>query len=114
MTVIRTMRTGGIYALISAIVISGCSIGARLPHENFREVYGGKVGKSIDDPSLLVGNYPKREVGSRTLSNGNLEKGFDMENPWGHCRIYYEVNPQSRIIIAWRFEGSDEACAVPP
>ena len=114
MTVIRTMRTGGVFALICAVVISGCSLGAGMSQDNFREIYSGKVGRSIDDPSLLVGNYPKKEVGSRTLPNGNIEMEFDMENPGGQCRIFYEVDPQSRIIVAWRFEGGDEACAVPP
>lgn len=100
--------------VLYSISIISCAIGANWPHENFKAIYSGKIGESIDNPELLAGGYPKKKVGSRNLPNGNIETEYRMKNPWGVCRIYYEVNPATRIIVGWRYDGTTKACSNPP
>lgn len=101
-------------AFVFTMLVASCAIGSGWPHENFKEIYGGKVGENADDPNLLAGGYPKKKVGSTYLPNGNIEVHYVMDNPWGQCDIFYEVNSETRVIVSWRYQGSHEACSIPP
>lgn len=100
--------------VMCAMLITSCAIGISWPHENFKEIYGGNVGKNIDDPSVLAGGYPKEKVGSRNMVNGNMEISYRLKNPWGVCYLFYEVDPKTRVIVDWRYEGANETCVAPP
>lgn len=89
-------------------MVSSCA--ALSPHENFKGHMRGNVGKKIDGPSTLWVK-PDRYVGTRQLSNGNTEKEYKLR---GTCRYFFEFNPETRVIVGWRFEGSEKDCAIVP
>ncbi len=33
-----------------------------------------------------------------------------MRNQQNECRVYYEYNPSTNIVLRWRFEGSEMDC----
>ena len=73
--------------------------GAFISHRN------NEVGRKIEEvkSSLSVKSY----TDGRFLPNGNLEYGFRAR---GTCRVYYEVDPKTRIIVNWRWEGLQKHC----
>lgn len=97
--------------LVAACFLQAC---AGIPHDNFKEIYGGKVGKHIDDPNLVNGGYPAKKVRSHALTSGLVETLYEIQNPWGRCLVFFKSNPSTGIIEAWRFEGSDKECSIPP
>ncbi len=74
-------------------------------------VFGQSVGKSIDDQLRLNNAYPDRLIASKTLGNGNVENEYRW---YGDCRYFYEFNPGTRVIVSWRFEGSQSECRLNP
>ena len=90
---------------------SACSIGAQWPYNNFNKIYSHQVGKSLDASSL----YERRKIGSRTLPSGNIETEYlHGKGRRGICRVFYEIDPKTRIIVGWRYEGDEKACAISP
>lgn len=67
------------------------------------------VGRNIDDPNT---NWVRSEnlIGNRVLSNGNIENKY---RDRGACRYFFEVNPKTHIIVAWRLEGEQD-CKLNP
>ena len=55
------------------------------------------VGRSIDDFSYL------QTKSSRQLPNGNIENEYWL----GPCPVFYEFDPETRIIVDWWFEEND-------
>ena len=98
------------------MLLMSCAIGASWPHENFLSTYRYYVGKSVDDPTISIA--PQNTVGRRTLPNGNIEIEYlhvkNAYGRYGHCRVFFEVNPDTEIIVDWRYEGSEKACVIPP
>lgn len=50
-------------------------------------------------------------MGSRELPNGNVETNFSWRK---HCPVFFEINPATRIIVGWRFEGNERDCEIVP
>jgi hypothetical protein len=48
---------------------------------------------------------------SKTLFNGNIENQYRYR---GTCRYFFEVDPKTRKIVGWRFEGSERDCEIVP
>lgn len=90
------------------LALSSCS--ALTPHENFRQHMRSDVGRSLDDPHTWAGPHFK-PISVRELPNGNVENEYEFR---GTCRYFFEFNPETRIIFAWRFEGSEKDCAIVP
>lgn len=97
--------------IVISLMEASC-IGAGWPHQNFMEIYDHQVGKTIDDPSSYIARYPQEIVGSRDLPNGNKE--IEFLRSASECRVFFEVDPHTRKIVGWRYEGSDETCSIPP
>lgn len=95
---------------ISVVLLVGC-VWMLSPHQNFIDTFNYQVGKNFDDPSVYK---PRRRVKSSTLSSGLLEIEYQHLVRWGGCRVFYEVDPVSRKIVNWRFEGTEEACYINP
>jgi hypothetical protein len=82
------------------------------PHENFKTIMQNNVGKRADDPTSHVSRFPPEWViGSRLLPNGNIETEYARREA---CRVFFEINPKTRIIVGWRFEGSERDCEIVP
>jgi len=89
------------------LMLSSCS--TITPHENFKAHMEYNVGKNIGLPQKWMGI--DRYVGSKTLQNGNVENEYKL---LGACRYFFEINPASKIIVSWRFEGGKKDCAIAP
>jgi hypothetical protein len=72
---------------------------------------GASVGKSITAPPRVIKAYPDDLLVSRKLSNGNIENEYRYR---GTCRYFYEFDPSTKIILRWRFEGSESDCEIVP
>lgn len=81
------------------------------PHENFKGFHERDVGKSADDPSTSVSRYPQKLIGTRKLQNGNIENEYFLR---GTCRYFYEIDPKTRLIVRFRFEGNVKDCGIVP
>jgi hypothetical protein len=77
-------------------------------HEDFRLHMDDSIGKSVDDPRTRWAR-PDALVDSRPLANGNVENQYRWQR---NCRYFFEIDPETRIIQAWRFEGRRMDCAV--
>ena len=98
--------------LIAACILfcaHGC-VSSVTPHENFNAHMQNNVGRRIDDPET---NWvkPRAFVVRRDLPNGNFENEYSFR---GTCRYFFEYDPPTRKIVAWRFEGSEQDCAIVP
>lgn len=89
--------------------LAGCS--SVTPHQNFSKTMRLDIGKSVDDPTLSGWMQSQRLIGHQTLPNGNVENAYRFR---GTCRYFYEINPKTRIIVGWRFEGSERDCEIVP
>jgi hypothetical protein len=81
------------------------------PHENFIMTMKVDIGKNLDNPALSGWMQPARLIDYKTLPNGDIEYAYRFR---GNCRYFYEVDPKTRKIIGWRFEGSERDCIINP
>ena len=73
----------------------------------------GNVGRTTSDAYVYRNRNRNLFVTTRHLSNGNIEEEF--RGGRGHtCRIFFEINEESQRIVGWRYEGTDDDCAVVP
>ena len=92
-----------VMVLLSMAVLSCATVAS---HEAFISRHDNRIGRNFDK-LFHYRNSMTHYVDSRFLPNGNVEYGFI----WGEkCRVYYEVNPETRIIIDWRWKGT--ACVL--
>jgi hypothetical protein len=102
-------------ALLIVWLVSGCfgwdidySVEGR--HEAFKTMYGRQVGSNADDPERSwLARYPQNILGRQELSNGNIEIEF-RTNSGPKCRVFYEVDAETHIVVSWRFEGNAQDC----
>ena len=98
-------------ATVGALLIVSSACSALTPHQNFKMHMENKIGMSIDAPPAKTGIDPADLVSTRALPNGNFENGYQYGKT---CRYFFEVNSKTRVVVAWRFEGSEEDCAIVP
>lgn len=91
------------------LVLSSCS--ALTPHENFKSAMQSNIGKKEDSSASYLSRYPEDVLGSSGLTNGNIETEFFQSRK---CRVFFEIDPKTRIIVGWRFEGSEKDCEIVP
>jgi hypothetical protein len=100
---------GALMAAICLLLPSISSCSSVALHENFKDHMSHTVGKHIDDPHTWA--RPDRYVGNKVLPNGNTENEYEFR---GACRYYFEIDWKTRIIVGWRFEGSERDCEIVP
>ncbi len=92
-----------------ALAVAACtSISSQ---ENFKQIIGASVGKSMSAPARVTNAYPEDLVSSRTLANGNIENEYRYQ---GACLYFYEFDPATTVIVRWRFEGPQSDCRINP
>ena len=87
------------------------------PHENFKNFMQNDIGKSADDPNVLIVRYSEDIVNNKILPNGNTEVEFliRVSPPYKEsCTAFFEIDKTTNIIINWRYEGSEEGCVIMP
>ena len=94
--------------LLFLLLIVGCS--TMTPHENFvRGVYAA-VGHALE--RMQPGWARSSDLITTTnLENGHIAYTYKYIRT---CRYTFEVNPETRIIIAARWEGSEKDCVIAP
>lgn len=102
---------GSVMVVVGLILLAPPSCGSMTPHENFKAHMASNVGSLIDNPREPGVALDKYLLGSRILPNGNIENEYQDR---GSCHYFFEFDPKTRIIIGWRFEGSERDCAVVP
>lgn len=122
----------GIYIFLS-LSIGGCIVG----HGDFKGYLNMNIGESIDNQNLSrspdAGTLIRSDyliegeglINITTLDSGILRYHFSVmeilpnysiKDYVGKCLIYYDVNPKTRIIIAWGFDkgGNPLSCRTFP
>jgi hypothetical protein len=82
-------------------------------HENFERTNQIEIGKSSRDPAAHRNRYREDLISSKNLSNGNLEEAFRSGRRL-RCKTYFEIDTKAEKIVGWRYEGSEEDCAIVP
>lgn len=95
------------------LLITSCALTD--PYKNFKGHMGANIGKNIDDAPNYSWRYNPKEI-SDPLPNGNIEYKYEHKNRKGTCRYIFEVDPKTRTIVNWRYDGEDKdkACYVNP
>jgi len=90
--------------------ISGCACGPS--HSAFVAQQGSTVGRPLSSGWLSAKPGDQGFLGRKLLTNGNMEIGglWHMRNQLNECRVYYEYNSNTNIVLRWRFEGSETDC----
>lgn len=96
--------------LLFCLSLTACVSGRA--HENFRSWMQEQVGKSADDPDAYMNRYRRLHVSTTRLLNGNLEEQY--RSGRGSCRVYFEIDKVSRKIVRWRYDGTQDDCAIVP
>jgi hypothetical protein len=66
----------------------------------------------MDDPTSDLSHYPEWIAGRRVLPSGNIEIEFLGRGK--ACPVFFEIDAKTRIIVGWRFEGSERDCEIVP
>lgn len=108
----RWRRYGRSCVACGAALLAAVSCAAiPTPHENFLLIMGSNVGKHVDNPLILWNRYADWRAGIRILENGNAEHEFRWRT---YCPVFFEVDPNTRLIVGWRFEGRETDCQIVP
>ena len=81
------------------------------PHENFKTIHDWYIDRGMSIDNEWVTSTYGGLVESRRLPNGNIENKY---KKWRTCHKFYEFNPDTRMIVRWRFEGKTEDCTIRP
>jgi hypothetical protein len=106
----KEMRVLLVFVSILVTSISGCACGPS--HSAFVTQQGSMVGRPLSSSWLSAKAGDQGFLGKKPLTNGNMEIGglWRMRNQQNECRVYYEYNPSTNIVLRWRFEGSEMDC----
>jgi len=78
------------------------------PYKKFEDQLQSEIGKSIDDVPSNSGDVRSELAFTTLLPNGNIEYHYVYENIRGLCRYVFTVNPTTRKIVGWRYDGEDQ------
>jgi len=96
------------HLLSGCMIVDGLAGNIHSPHQTFLIFYGGYVGKPVRELSY---GWPQ-PISVKQLPNGSIEREYWLRK--GACRFFYEYDPNTEIIIRWRYEGGEENCVKPP
>ena len=115
---IEPVRFGGVLRMRSALFLASslivlsltsCDPAFKDPHEYFKDLMGMNVGASIDNRGLRGVVEPRILLESKHLPNGNMENKYQGRRT---CRMFFEFEPETRVIVSWRFEGKTSDCRI--
>ncbi len=106
---LKAMKNTNLKFVFCSFLIMLLSCTTITPHENFKEHMADSVGRSLDSANWSKAYIKPTTV--RSVLNGNVENEYKWR---GTCRYFIEFDPRTRIIVRWRFTGSEEDCTVVP
>ena len=114
----------GVFGILAALclplLLSGCVLmTSATPHQAFVESYGWFVGKNVGHVNDAFPPKSKSDKYGFTLSSKRTAHGdieIEVFNPLANrqCKIFYTYNPQTKIVVSWRYEGTNNQCAINP
>lgn len=81
-------------------------------HLAFKDVMNHQVGKSIDDADAYPVYYRLKQGTVKSLPNGNQNYEYAAGRD-GDCKVFFEVEPITRRIVGWSFQGYERDCVIP-
>ena len=78
------------------------------PYKKFEDQLHSEIGKSINDVPSYSWHVRSELVFKTPLPNGNIEYHYAFENIRGFCRYVLTVDPTTRKIVGWRYDGEDK------
>ena len=86
------------------------------PYKYFEDQLQAEVGESINHVPPHSWQVRPKLVSTEPIPDGNIEYHYEFENYRGWCRYILQVNPTTRKIVGWRYDGEDEdkACFLIP
>jgi hypothetical protein len=117
---IGTVSSGSLLAVISVALLGcycpdgNCDYAFRpnydARHRVFVQGLDSSVGRPFNHTCLREANCP-----SQTLASGLTRYTLVDWRPWMKgCTFWYDIDPESRIVKAVGYRGSDTACSVGP
>ena len=67
------------------------------------------IGKVFNSDAMTWGGE-KYLVRAQTLPGGKVEREYRL---YGECKYFFEIDPATKIVASWRYEGSEKDCAIP-
>ena len=98
-------------AVVTPLVLVGCL--SMDSHQNFMNTLQLSVGRSLSNPYLYTNRNRNLYVATKPLPNGNVEEEFK-GGRGPTCRVFFEIDNKAEKVVSWRYEGSDEDCAITP
>ena len=110
------MATHLFRVVLFALFLTTTSCVSLDPYKYFEDQLQAEVGKSIDDAPSYPWRVRPDLVFTKPLSNGHIEYHYVYENIRGLCRYLFEVDPTTRRIVNWKYDGQDKdkACFLNP
>ena len=112
------MIMDGTMRYVSGMILSGwlllpslSSCSSVAPRENFVNEMNAQVGMCVDSPQSFTARYREWRVSTRSLKNGHREETYRC---CLNCTVFFEIDPKTRKIETWRFEGDERDCIISP
>jgi len=100
-------------ALVLMLCASLTTCASGRSHQNFKNTMQSDIGRGLDDPYIYRNRNSNLRVATRTLSTGNVEEEFKGGLKL-NCRVFFEIDQTAGKVVGWRYEGSEEDCAITP
>ena len=78
------------------------------PYKQFEDQLQSEIGKSIDDATSHSWRVRSELIFTKPLPDGNIEYHYVFENIRGLCRYVLAVDPTTRRVVGWRYDGEDK------
>lgn len=110
------MRSVSSFVVVAGVALIGCTGN---PYKQFHSHIKTALGQSIETVQRSCekhcGSYGHGlVVRTGTMMNGNeLYERVDRNTPEKRCIVLYEVNPQTRTVVAVGMKGDTEMCVRP-
>ena len=78
------------------------------PYQYFQDQMQAEVGENIDAAPFHSWRVRPELIFTAPLPNGDVEYHYGFENIRGVCRFVLVVDPATRKIVDWRYDGQDK------
>lgn len=109
--IMSILKVSMLFLLFSSMISCTSTFYPGSCHDNFKALHQTAIGKSLDDPNNFYTRYKDYYREHQILPSGNIEY---VQDGFGTCKEFYEVNLTSRTIVGWRFEGKEQDCEICP
>jgi hypothetical protein len=110
------LKVNGFIGMGMSLLLVSC-VSFTPPYQNFQDIHRMHIGRKVNDPGLVANGFvdPVDFVKVVRLPNGHDEY-YHRGHYRGHstCLEIYEVDPETLIIVGFRWEGTEKDCGIVP